>query len=1622
MHDMTTKRLSARTGLASAVLTAALLTAFAASAQTAKQTFGAGSLIIPTSSAYQDPCGVVSAYGLVYKFLQANDGLVAAGKKRIDIFWVFNPTKTSPNRCVPTNLSACPAANPLSCSIPASGDKGWNDGCDFKITSSVTTPAVLIDNGSVTSGLMPASKTCKNPGIAAAGSFCTRNTTGNTSCSGSGCTASNLSNSADPSLVYPQFAGTQVANVSALPLVNLVQYSGGSFVINSADAPTARALLSASGTPAQVNDQFGNPIDFSAFSNLSTIGTCAYSVNSSSSSFPNEPNDAVFSSGYANEHYVFIHKAQAPFSAFVGQHMNQTPSKIALLQTAGGDNSGSGVKSDMLPTYLKSAGLNFANASGCPPGGYNLRYASGNCFNGSKSGQIFDSFDVQDLQNLSLLQQTFTGSDGVTRPLYGNLWVPHWEGNTFSDTNTGKPCDINCVNSARNTIYQYTSQGKVGLLAECASIGVLEGGKGSQPYSPSGNSNPPAWWYPDQVRVGSGYGDPDGGYPGFTTPGAKLDGGPVPGLSFERMITCTSLLADGGGGCGPATSPTAQIRGISHDIDPAGNIIQSAMMRNCTDPDIVDGTPCVYYSTPGDPYSQIGDYKWYEQLGLVSNFLPAPGNAYNPAVNSLAFTIASVSDGGTKLSAANAFSQRLADNFTYYNWYGSQSNAQIVYLGGHSYGADVAGTRVVLNTMLALGIAPLHNETGFASATAYNGNAFVPTYEANISDAGSTAAPQAWYKYAQSTGDEFVYPYHVGHFRAHPFNTDGGAGVTLTSNSLNAFTAGTTNFGGTSDDAANSSVLPNHVERNIFTYLGGSLATAASAPNQVIQSGWQAVDIDYDSVDPTKGCVDKMRVGRVDSTLKPTFTGINYPGLIPYSAGDGVCDLQEAFELTSPLNFGSDNGDQEGRPGPGTGTPAVGAIPNAFKADLNNAKYFVQLVRGFCFGTDSSGNPIKHPTAAQCDGRLLGASDPQKNQSLLGGFVHSQAAIVPASVFVTDLPSGHHRPTVAYLGGLDGMLHAFYVPSDTLDNGYTGTAGAPTNRNPDASTAFTGHTTYSTFSSSTKPLTELWAFVPPGQLPLMQANAAEVDSSPAVIDAFGDFDGTGIRTWRTVLVASAGGNNRELFALDISNPLKPALLWDIQSSYDATAMKFAPTYLADDDIGLNKGTQAQAFAWQNSCHFGSASCTPSTFQLPPAGTPTTNGLYNYLHLGASQSVSIAALRRNNQPVFAAFVATNEPQDQPDSGAGMYVFAIDVVTGQKIWEFNNAYNLNDDPAAQKAGAIGNTAPAGVTLLSKAGNSFIDSVYVGDDEGALWELDAADGINNTAYGVTLGLGGCTGSNCNFALSQAFGDGTHGPQPISTLSTIFVVPQSYPATGPLARYKGQALLAYGTAGTDTVAGYEPAPVTSGGVINYCPGSSTPACTSGAVHLLPVGPNGRYSAAQVKGPPSLVTTVQQNGVGLEVSTVDSMGRVTPIYPIYLSNAERLYGSIVAAGDQLFFSTAQGSVSNIDQRFGSSTGLGGSTYGVNTESAAGLQFNNYNGLYSLSGAGASQSTPLVDAATGKLLVVTNQGIVLFTPRTEMGIPPAGQSLNGISGSGNGSGSGAANLMSWFFRRRGLEY
>ncbi len=1529
-------------------------------------TFPAKSLIIPTQASFQTPCGMVSAYGLVFQTLRANPWLADHGHSKVTIHWAIKPGKTSPNRCSPSNLIGPSSVSPT----PLWNDPSWNQGCDFVVQNSAAVPVSLISNGS------PAEA---NDSF----NFATYDTNGTG---------------------YPRYRNSDHIRhtISAATNVTDVQYMGGVFIIHAGDADTFLKLISNQITaypldPNATTTAYGtSQVDFSAFTQ--NQDTCNFSggqfqwdnangvVNDSSN--PSAP--------WASTHYVNIHRAQVSFDAPDTHKINATPSRIAVLRDSGGLTSTStsgnqnGVIGDMLPKYLKSAGLNFTGAIGCPKNAFNslnlLR-----CPNGPNHGEIFDAIDTMDLASAT--------ADPLNHPLtpgdtYTSAWFPHWTGQTF----TG--CDSACIGRIAANIFAYVdAPNQRGVVAECASIGVFEG----------------------QV-----YASDIVGQQAFSAYAARTQG----------ILSCAS---SNGTNCNAgAAASVLGSHGIVHRESPAWTGNTFMKLQNCTDPNMgnVSSSPfnssstCVHHPNADNTFAQIGDYIWTSTVGFLGDYSPNPNAAersiYRPEALPLVFSIRSVDTSNlTPASAARA--QAGADNVTFIQRDGNPLKGRIIYLGGHTYSALVAGTRIVLNTLLALAFVPPGVETAYVGPTSYGNIAFVPTYD----EVTTVGPPDSWLNYTSGQQSQWQFPYRTGHMRGIAADS-----LANTSGAATDFSAATGAY--TVSDAKDVLRATSPNSRNLFTYLGGkvtanpSLGAGKTAPNSVLQTGWTPVDIDYTAMNT--GCVDNFKISQVcgvgcigsATATKTTYAGAPYAGMV--AGADGVCDIQQALQ-TTPLNLGSDYGFSE---------QAANVTAQQAAAAVREAKELLQMVRGYCYITDThndgtgnfvahddSGNgldPVNVTTQGHCNvnsGKSVIDFAPNTNLAKLGALVKSKLVVVGPSTLVPSAgATPPARPTVGYVGGRDGMLHAFYIPNGGLDNNYAGPRDAAAPLNSDANGVF--HTHYGSAGfSPPNALTELWAFIPPGQLPYLKSNTAEVDASPAAIDVYGDFDASGVRTWHTVLVGSAGGSNRELFALDITNPLKPVMLWDIASTPDSINLPYSSVWLSDDDTGINTGTTAVAFNWANNCHTNElatngGTCTPAVFALPPAADAgrVLSGPYNFLHLGANQSIDIGVLRRNNAPVYTAFVPTSEPAIHAVisgstvtlGGDGMYVFAIDLVSGQKVWEFNNPFDITG-MAAARANGVGNTAPAGVGLASRATTGLVDTVYAGDDSGRLWELDAASGISLTSMNNGQQSNGCSGASCNYALSDAFGFGTTA-QPISTPPVLFYLPDNLATSPALVAHKGELMLAYGTGGTDTASAINPT-------------------ITGKVHVLSVAPSAR------------ILPTDLNGANFTTARADaaSKGLATELGPFTTPTAgDRMFGAIQAVGGSLIFSTTQGAPQDLDHR----RDLSGATYsldlGAATPAPATLGSTTAGGAggspaiyYYVSGSSVGTTSPPPGATitSYKVVTVTGQGLAVATVTTgaaaSSAIQNAAAKMDNVQGNKAG-GNGQATFFGWFWRALGREY
>lgn len=142
---------------------------------------------------------------------------------------------------------------------------------------------------------------------------------------------------------------------------------------------------------------------------------------------------------------------------------------------------------------------------------------------------------------------------------------------------------------------------------------------------------------------------------------------------------------------------------------------------------------------------------------------------------------------------------------------------------------------------------------------------------------------------------------------------------------------------------------------------------------------------------------------------------------------------------------------------------------------------------------------------------LKGYDDGTGLVSALGGIDRSTVAVIGPGASV-----GATRPTIAYVGSTDGMLHAFCAS----------VGGACTSLGQ-----------------------ELWAYIPRVNLSTLRYNTARIDGSPRVLDVRGTFNGN--PTIKTVLLFHTGSGDPTnpdetpaVYALDVTDPTRPSVIWE----------------------------------------------------------------------------------------------------------------------------------------------------------------------------------------------------------------------------------------------------------------------------------------------------------------------------------------------------------------------------------------------------------------------------------------------------------------------------------------------
>ena len=306
---------------------------------------------------------------------------------------------------------------------------------------------------------------------------------------------------------------------------------------------------------------------------------------------------------------------------------------------------------------------------------------------------------------------------------------------------------------------------------------------------------------------------------------------------------------------------------------------------------------------------------------------------------------------------------------------------------------------------------------------------------------------------------------------------------------------------------------------------------------------------------------------------------------------------------------------------------------------------------------------------------------------MLGDALESQPAFIGAPIFSYPYAgyaefktANASRTGTVYMGTNDGMMHAFaadtgierwaYIPSMVAANLWRLADQQYRDK----------HTNYVNGSPITTDI--------------CTANCANpyVASTPATNPV-----------WKTVLIAGLNGGGRGFYALDITNPATPSLLWEFTTSAGIGITK-------DNDLGYTFGQ--------------------------PVITQKADGTWVVILTSGYDNGSDSPKK-----VSGSFVA-NSPAG---SGKG-YLFVLNANTGALISKIDTGVGTASAPSGLSKIAGFNTEPTG---------NKVSFVYGGDLLGNLWRFD----INSAAAAVT-------GTGSAFKLATLFSEGAAAnPQPIMT-----------------------------------------------------------------------------------------------------------------------------------------------------------------------------------------------------------------------------------------------------------------
>jgi len=339
-----------------------------------------------------------------------------------------------------------------------------------------------------------------------------------------------------------------------------------------------------------------------------------------------------------------------------------------------------------------------------------------------------------------------------------------------------------------------------------------------------------------------------------------------------------------------------------------------------------------------------------------------------------------------------------------------------------------------------------------------------------------------------------------------------------------------------------------------------------------------------------------------------------------------------------------------------------------------------------------------------------------------------------------------HRKKMIYVGANDGMLHAFIV-GEWNGTGYTYQNGVDAD------------------GDGYKIGEELWAYIPSNLLSALQCLAAPsygtsdteckhrsmVDLSPQAWDVYIDHDGDGEKEWRTVLIGGERGGGDTYFAVDVTDPTNPQILWEYPALrnlafYDVNTNKMYLPYIQNTTYAGLKNTPnswsipyvGQLKIPDNVCLNISPTLSPTddvaSFNLTPGCYSQSQGSTWFTFIGGGVTIFL-----DNGTAIPSL---------GNQLAGLYpnLMVIDIQTGQNIFQYtwplieaNLGITSVPVNSADKLVPYTLASPLALDIWNSQGklvqDGFIDHLYFGDLNGNFYGIIFQPTNSSLAFSANL-----------------------------------------------------------------------------------------------------------------------------------------------------------------------------------------------------------------------------------------------------------------------------------------------